>query len=299
MVRILLSFFCALFLSAMSLQAQTEDYVSVDCPSASSGSPQGPGVANTEGVIGAATVIPDDATTGATDYAFLITDIADSLRLLAVTYDGAFDFVANSLTYGRSYGFHGIAYKQTELVTVSGLICALTPPIIAAQFGITEATAIQIDQFICGGDDTADDPNLGKLLGLVELLAGRKMPMDSVAAQLNTIAASNLVSVCYAVSKQPDYTVNYGTVGIENPAVQNLSLNNLGTDRIVLSGEVQNAQDLHISLFDLNGKIVNSQSIAAAGQFQADINIDNLPAAAYVLRIQTNEGISVAKIVKQ
>lgn len=302
MLNRLLNFalFAMLFALAMgNVQAQ---YVSPDCPTASAGNPVGP--VNTTiasgGMSEAATVIPS---TGLTSYGFIVTNPPSmGSTVLGISDNGVYDFAGKP---DGEYGFTGITYNNSELETVAGLVCALPVSFLVSTFGVTQETAEQIKIFICGSltSTTPEPVTLTKLFGLLDLLSDSASNIDSVAAQLNTIAGNALVTVCYATTVSPVYTITVGNVGVEGiNGFDNISvLPTLATDQVTVRGNLRKAQALTMELSDLTGRrLATYTQQGAVGSFNYDIQLDNsIPKGYLLLSIRSSEGIYTAKLLRQ
>lgn len=304
MLKHLLNLALCAMLSTSFVQAQ---YVSVDCPGASAGTPVGP-TNNTANCTSAAPSFIPPATADWTNYAFIITEPPVGGvpgNIVDISYDGVYDF--SGVEVSGEYGFTGFAYKNDQLATVAGLLCALGPSFIQTNFGVTLETAQQIVNFLCVGSQPQQPVTLDKLFGLLNLVAGVAQPLDSVAVQLNAVAGSTLVNVCYASTVSPAYTINVSancvTVGVQSiNGFDNIAvLPTLATDRLKISGNVSKAQDLTIELTDLTGrKLATYRQQATIGDFSYDIDLDgNLPKGYLLCTIRSNEGVHTAKVLRQ
>lgn len=276
-------------------------YVSVDCPTASAGNPTPP--ANTviaSGGMSAAAGIP---TTGQTHYGFIVTNpVSAGATLLGISDNGVYDFAG--LPDGE-YGFTGITYNNAELETVAGLVCALPTSFLVSTFGADLATAEQIKVYICGSvtSPTPEPVTLTKLFGLLDLLADNPQTIDSVAVQLNTISGNALVTVCYATTVVPAYTITVGNVGVQgiDGFDQIAVLPTLATDQVTVRGNVTKAQNLQISISDMTGRrLATYTPQATVGNFSYDIPLSSqLPTGYLLLTISSSEGIYTTRFMRQ
>lgn len=234
-------------------------------------------------------------TTNSPNYGFIITD-ADHL-VVGLSNDGTFDFSA--LPTGE-YGFTGISYDNAELQTVQQLVCALPSATISSAFGITVGRADSIKAYLC--DNTP--ATLIKLFGLLDLLADQPQNIDSVAVQLAGIVASPLVTICYAITPIPTYSIVYGVAGIDNNLLQDVFVApTLVDDRINIQMQLSRPQDVTVELFDLTGRLVSSETLentapAVNHSFYIN-NSGNIPRGLLLLNIRSEEGSYTTKIMKK
>lgn len=188
-------------LNILSAQAQdvTFPYRSCDCgATVTAGDPTGPAVPIfTIGESSAADLATTTPTgTGASDYAFVVTD--PSGNILGLSSDGSYDFSSSA---PGVYGFTGIAYNQAQLTTLCSLIgtlCATPggpiPPEVCAV--VTDPT------FEC---------SLGGFFDLIGTLGGGAATVPSVVGIIDSVACQSafagLITVCTAVTENPAYTV--------------------------------------------------------------------------------------------
>lgn len=71
---------------------------------------------------------------------------------------------------------------------------------------------------------------------------------------------------------------------------------NPATD-IVNITNTENLSINQIEVYDLSGKLINSQTFNVAPVTR--LNVENLPSGSYILHLKTNEGIAVKKLIKQ
>ncbi len=295
---------------AISLFATTNgyaQYVSVDCPGVSAGTPVGP-VNNTANCISEAASFIPTPTADWTHYAFIVSEPPVGGvpgDIIGITYDGVYDF--SNVAVSGEYGFTGFVYRNAELETVAGLLCALGAGFIQSNFGVDAATAQQIVDFLCDGSTAQQPVTLDKLFDLLNLVAGTTQPLDSVAVQLNAIAASGLVSVCYASTASPAYTINVAascaSVGIEGiNGLDNIAvLPTIVTDYIKISGNVSKAQDLTIEISDLSGRnVATYNQHANLGNFNYEIALDsNVPSGYLLCTVRSSEGVYTTKLLRK
>lgn len=75
---------------------------------------------------------------------------------------------------------------------------------------------------------------------------------------------------------------------------------NPATDRVNVSFFASHASDITCQIVDMSGKLVESRSYSQVnGFFEDNFNITNLAKGIYFLRLQTEEGTSIEKIVRQ
>ena len=89
-----------------------------------------------------------------------------------------------------------------------------------------------------------------------------------------------------SISGVEDYQINLSMHAYPNPT----------TDYLTLKVESKNLQDITYQLFDLNGKLIESEKISHATE---TICVENLPSATYVLKVnKNNKEIKTFKIIK-
>lgn len=234
-------------------------------------------------------------TASSPNYGFIITD-ADHL-VIGLSNDGSFDF--SSLPSGE-YGFTGIAYNNAELGTVQQLVCALPSATISSAFGISIGRADSIKAYLCDGTDVT----LIKLFGLLDLLSDQPQNIDSVAVQLGEIVASPLVTICYAITTIPTYTIT-STVGsgIETGLLTDVMVSpTLVDDRIAIKMNLSRPQNISFDLYDLNGRLISSETLdnaPASINHNFYINNGNAPHGLLLLHIRTEEGVYTTKLMKK
>jgi len=194
-VLVLLGLFIA---SYLQVNAQTFPYRSCDCAATvTAGDPTGP--ANNVFIQGESQasdlVVTDPTGTGTTDYAYVVTD--PNGFILGLTEDGSYDF---SSSPAGTYGFTGIAYNQTQITTVCGLLPVIcngpTPP---------------PDPFCPMVQDPNFECTLGNFFSLIGLLGGGQATVPSVVHVVDSIVCvssfAGFINVCLAVDEIPSYTV--------------------------------------------------------------------------------------------
>ena len=200
--------FMMLFLAFFSVQITYSE----NCVTVSAGTPVGPddtnfiiGQSNAADIM--ATYVPTPDETGATDYAFVITDPNGNI-LLEVSDDGSFDF--SDFEEGE-YCFWGFAYLQEELNSVSSTVKGLPASVIAGIAGITEEEAMALQEAL------PDEPTLGDLLSLIGTFATSSefTPGEIVAAIEGIIEQSfGLIALSYCI----DTTASNYCITVAKPA---------------------------------------------------------------------------------
>lgn len=97
-------------------------------------------------------------------------------------------------------------------------------------------------------------------------------------------------------------TVNITVVGIEEPAFgQSLELYpNPTNGQVFVKLQLPEALDLRVSIVDLLGREVRSyEELNVSGTYQREFNLSNLGKGIYMLRIESEQGSLVRKIIKE
>lgn len=144
------------------------------------------------------------------------------------------------------------------------------------------------------------------------------VPVDFVAYQwlLNGVEIEGATSNTYLAVESGNYSVavtgvngcsntsdvvNVMVVGLDAPVtLQELRLTpNPFTSGLTLSLSLTTATDFQLGLFALDGKLVYERSISATDQWTQTLDLEHLPAGVYYLKLATQDGAVMRKVVKQ
>jgi hypothetical protein len=143
-------------------------------------------------------------------------------------------------------------------------------------------------------------------------------PADFVAYQwlLNGVNIEGATSNTYLAIESGNYSVvvtamngcsntsdviNVMVSGLDAPkSLQELRLTpNPFTSGLTLSLTLTAATDFQLGLFALDGKLVYERSISATDQWSQTLDLEHLPAGVYYLKLATQDGAVMRKVVKQ
>jgi hypothetical protein len=219
------------------------------------------------------------------------TNFDVTYKVDVTNYLAANTLAANGIRIGGNFGDNG---SSTASWTPSDPSCAMTDEgnniwAITVSYPVASLGATQLYKFVNGdwGSNEGTDP--------ANTIAVDSCGVDDGGGNINRTYALMPGTVCYVW----DACTACGVSVAEN-AIANLTVApNPASDVVNFSFEANNAATATVTLFDLTGKVVATQTVATSTVTIVEMNTTALQAGSYIYNVVAGDKIATGKLIKQ
>jgi hypothetical protein len=219
------------------------------------------------------------------------TNFDVTYKVDVTNYLAANTLAANGIRIGGNFGDNG---SSTASWTPSDPSCAMTDEgnniwAITVSYPVASLGATQLYKFVNGdwGSNEGTDP--------ANTIAVDSCGVDDGGGNINRTYALMPGTVCYVW----DACTACGVSVAEN-AIANLTVApNPASDVVNFSFEANNAATATVTLFDLTGKVVATQTVATSTVTIVEMNTTALQAGSYIYNVVAGEKVATGKLIKQ
>ena len=219
------------------------------------------------------------------------TNFDVTYKVDVTNYLAANTLAANGIRIGGNFGDNG---SSTASWTPSDPSCAMTDEgnniwAITVSYPVASLGAVQLYKFVNGdwGSNEGTDP--------ANTIAVDSCGVDDGAGNINRTYALMPGTVCYVW----DACTACGVSVAEN-AIANLTVApNPASDVVNFSFEANSAATATVTLFDLTGKVVATQTVATSTVTNVEMNTTALQAGSYIYNVVAGDKIATGKLIKQ
>ncbi len=224
------------------------------------------------------------------------TNFDVTYKVDVTNYAATTPVAANGIRIGGNFGDHGATVAAGPVASWSPADAnsAMTDEgnniwSITVSYPVASIGAVQFYKFVNGdwGANEGTDP--------ANTIAVDSCGVDDGAGNINRTYALMPGTVCYVW----DACTACGVSVAEN-AIANLTVApNPASDVVNFSFEANSAATATVTLFDLTGKVVATQTVATSTVTNVEMNTTALQAGSYIYNVVAGDKIATGKLIKQ
>jgi hypothetical protein len=224
------------------------------------------------------------------------TNFDVTYKVDVTNYSATTPVAANGIRVGGNFAFNGgsVAAGPVADWSPSDPSCAMTDEgnniwAITVSYPVASLGAVQLYKFVNGdwGANEGTDP--------ANTIAVDSCGVSDNDGNINRTYALMPGTVCYVW----DACTACGVSVAEN-AITNLTVApNPASDVVNFSFEANNAATATVTLFDLTGKVVATQTVATSAVTNVEMNTTALQAGSYIYNVVAGDKVATGKLIKQ